>query len=150
MWQRIDEYGIDTMENRTRFHVEVIRAVRAAVGNDYPVAIRLGGCDYREGGSTVEDCVEACRIFEKEGVDLLDITGGLFGYVRLGHKEPGYFKEMSAAVKKAVNIPVLVTGGVKTMEVAEELLKEECADLIGVGRAIFKDALWAESGSASK
>lgn len=61
--KRVDEYGTDMMENRTRFHVEVIRAVRAAVGNDYPVAIRLGGCDYREGGSTVEDCVEACRIF---------------------------------------------------------------------------------------
>lgn len=142
--KRTDEYGADTMENRTRFHVEVIKAVRAMVGDDYPVAIRLGGCDYREGGSTVEDCVEACKIFEKAGVDLLDITGGLFGYIRPGHTEPGYFKEMSGAVKKAVKIPVLVTGGVKTMSAAEELLREECADLIGVGRAIFKDAHWAE------
>lgn len=144
--RRTDEYGADAMENRIRFHVEVIRAVRDMVGAGYPVAIRLGGCDYREGGSTVEDCVEACGIFEKAGVDLLDITGGLFGYMRQGHTEPGYFKEMSAAVKRAVNLPVLVTGGVKTMEAAEELLKEECADLIGVGRAIFKDAHWAGTG----
>lgn len=114
------------------------------VGDDYPIAIRLGGCDYREGGSTVEDCVEACRIFEKAGVDLLDITGGIFGYMRPGHTEPGYFKEMSGAVKKAVKIPVLVTGGVKTLEGAEGLLEEGCADLIGVGRAIFKNAHWAE------
>lgn len=141
---RTDEYGPDTMESRTRFHVEVIKAVREMVGDDYSIAIRLGGCDYREGGSTVEDCVEACRIFEKAGVDLLDITGGIFGYMRPGHTEPGYFKEMSGAVKKAVKIPVLVTGGVKTLEGAEGLLEEGCADLIGVGRAIFKNAHWAE------
>lgn len=146
--KRSDEYGADTMENRTRFHVEVIRAVRAMVGPDYPVAIRLGGCDYREGGSTVEDCAEACGIFEKEGVDLLDITGGLFGYTRPGHTEPGYFKEMSGAVKKAVKIPVLVTGGVKTMEAAEELLREGFADMVGVGRAIFQDPGWADVRSS--
>lgn len=139
---RHDEYGADTIEDRTRFHVEVIRAVREMVGDDYPVAIRLGGCDYREGGSTVEDCVAACRIFEQAGVDLLDITGGLFGYLRPGHTEPGYFKDMSGAVKKAVKIPVLLTGGVKTVDGARELLLEENADLIGVGRAILKDPHW--------
>lgn len=143
--KRTDEYGADTMENRTRFHVEVIQAVRRMVGDDYPVAIRLGGCDYREGGSTVEDCVDACRIFEKAGVDLLDITGGLFGYLRPGHTEPGYFKEMSGAVKREVKVPVLVTGGVKTVEAAEELLEQGFADMVGIGRAIFKDAHWADA-----
>ena len=142
--KRQDEYSVDIMENRTRFHVEVIRAVRKIVGDSYPVAIRLGGCDYREGGSTIEDCVKACQIFEKEGVDFLDITGGLFGYIRPGHTEPGYFKEMSKAVKEAVTIPVLLTGGVKTIGAATELLEEGSGDLIGVGRAIFKDARWAD------
>ena len=141
--KRKDEYGNDTIENRVRFHIEVIRAIKETVGAAYPVAIRFGGCDYQEGGSTVADCVEACRWFEKEGVDLLDITGGLFGYMRQGHTEPGYFKDMSQAVKKAVHIPVLLTGGIKTVRDGDQLLKEEDADLIGVGRAIFKDAKWA-------
>lgn len=142
--KRQDEYGADTMENRTRFHVEVIRAIREMVGDEYPVSIRLGGCDYRDGGSTEEDCVEACQIFEKAGVDLLDITGGIFGYIIPGHTEPGYFKGMSKVVKKAVKIPVLLTGGVKKLGEAQELLEAGEADLIGVGRAIFKDARWAD------
>ena len=142
--RRQDEYGADTMENRIRFHVEVIRAVREAVGDEYPIAIRIGGCDYHEGGSTEKDCVEACRVFEKAGVDLLDITGGLFGYIIPGRTEPGYFKEMSKAVKEAVKIPVLLTGGVKKISQASELLEAGWTDLIGVGRAIFKDARWAD------
>ncbi len=141
---RTDEYGCQSIENRTRFHAEVIAAVREAVGEDYPVAIRLGGCDYAEGGSTMEDCVAACRIFEACGVDLIDLTGGLFGYVRPDCTEPGYFKDMTVAVKKAVQIPVLLTGGVTTAAEAEALLEADCADLIGVGRAIYSNAHWAE------
>jgi 2,4-dienoyl-CoA reductase-like NADH-dependent reductase (Old Yellow Enzyme family) len=142
--QRNDEYGPQSVENRTRFHCEVIRAVRAVVGEDYPIAIRLGGCDYGDGGSTVEDCVEACKIFEKCGVDLLDLSGGMNGYIRPGHSEPGYFRDMSVPVKQAVKIPVLLTGGVTTLTQAEVLLAEGCADMIGVGRAVFKDAHWAD------
>jgi len=62
--KRDDEYGCSTMENRVRFQLEVISAVREAVGEDYPIAIRLGGCDYTEGGSTIEDAVkEAYTLF---------------------------------------------------------------------------------------
>jgi 2,4-dienoyl-CoA reductase-like NADH-dependent reductase (Old Yellow Enzyme family) len=142
--QRNDEYGSQSMENRTRFHCEVISAVRTVVGEDYPVAIRIGGCDYEDGGSTVEDCVEACKIFEKCGVDLIDITGGMNGFIRPKHPEPGYFRDMSVSVRQAVKIPVLLTGGVIALSQAEALLEEGCADMIGVGRAIFKDAHWAD------
>jgi 2,4-dienoyl-CoA reductase-like NADH-dependent reductase (Old Yellow Enzyme family) len=140
---RTDAYGPQSVENRTRFHCQVIEAVRQAVGPDYPIAIRLGGCDYTEGGSTIADCVEACQRFEAMGVDLIDLTGGMNGYTRPGHSEPGYFRDMSTAVKKAVSIPVLLTGGVTTPHQAEELLAENCADLIGVGRALLKDPHWA-------
>jgi 2,4-dienoyl-CoA reductase-like NADH-dependent reductase (Old Yellow Enzyme family) len=141
---RNDAYGAQSVANRTRFHCEVIRAVRAVVGEDYPVAIRLGGCDYEDGGSTVDDCVEACKIFEECGVDLIDITGGMNGYIRPEHTEPGYFLDMSTLVRQAVKIPVILTGGVTALSQAETLLEEGCADMIGVGRAIFKDAHWAD------
>jgi 2,4-dienoyl-CoA reductase-like NADH-dependent reductase (Old Yellow Enzyme family) len=141
---RTDEYGPQSVENRTRFHCQVIKAVREVVGPDYPIAIRLGGCDYTEGGSTIADCVEACQRFEEMGVDLIDLTGGMNGYTISGHSEPGYFRGMSIAAKEAVSIPVLLTGGVTTLAQAEELLTENCADLIGVGRALFKNPHWAE------
>ena len=141
---RTDEYGPQSMENRIRFHREVIQAVRQAVGENFPMALRLGGCDYEVGGSTVEDCVEACRLLEQSGVDLLHLTGGMNGFIRPGHGEPGYFRDLSVPVKQTVHLPVLLTGGVTTPVQAETLLGEGCADLVGVGRAIFKNAHWAD------
>ena len=142
--QRTDAYGPQSVENRIRFHREVIRAVRQTVGDDFPIALRLGGCDYEAGGSTAEDCVEACRLLEHSGIDLLHLTGGMNGFIRPGHGEPGYFQDLSVPVKQAVHIPVLLTGGVTTPAQAEALLEEGCADLIGVGRAIFKNPHWAD------
>ncbi len=142
---RTDRYGAQTIENRTFFHVEIIRAIRAAAGKEYPISIRLGGCDYQDGGSTIQDCVEACRIFEKEGVDLLNLSGGMCGIMRPDHRrEPGFFRDMSVAVKKEISVPVLLTGGITKVSEAEELLKDGAADLIGVGRAAFKNAHWAD------
>lgn len=142
--KRTDEYGPQSIENRVRFQVETYRKTRQALGDDYPIFIRLGGCDYMEGGSTIEDAVEACKIFEKEGINLIDLTGGMCRYMRPDCSEPGYFSDMSAAVKKVVSVPVLVTGGITTAEQAEKLLEEGAADLIGVGRAIMKDSDWAK------
>lgn len=142
--RRTDCYGPQSVGNRLRFHQEVIQAVRQAVGDDFPIALRLGGCDYEGRGSTVEDCVEACRLLEHSSVDLLHLTGGMNGFIRPGHGEPGYFRDLSVPVKQAVQLPVLLTGGVTTPAQAKALLQENCADLIGVGRAIFKNPHWAD------
>ena len=141
--RREDEYGPQSIENRIRFLTETMFAVRAAIG-EMPLAVRLGGADYREGGATEEDAAEACRLLQQAGADLLDISGGMCSYVRPGHSEPGYFSSMTEKTKSAVSIPVLLTGGIQTMADAERMLQENKADLVGVGRALFKDAHWAE------
>ena len=133
------------MENRTRFLTETIQKVRKAIGANNPIAVRLGGADYLPGGATEEDAVEASRLIETAGADLLDISGGMCFYSRPGHSEAGYFGSMTEKIKKAVRIPVLLTGGVSTVLEAEELLKAEKADLIGIGRAVFKNADWRQS-----
>ena len=142
--RRNDEYGPQSIENRVRAHVEIIRKVRAAVGSDYPIALRLGGCDYMDGGSTIDDAVKACMIFEKEGVDLLDISGGMCGYI-IDADYPGYFRDMTIKIKENVSVPVILTGGIVTSDEAEELLEDGYADMIGVGRAIFRDENWAKN-----
>lgn len=147
--KRTDAYNAQTMENRLRLHTEVIRAVREAVGQDYPIALRLGGCDYIDGGATEQDAVEAAKLLEKTGIDLLDISGGFCRYVRPGCKEQGYFSEMAKAVKAAVHIPVLVAGGVVEANFAEQLLQDKRADLIGVGHVVMKDSLWAKKAVES-
>jgi NADPH2 dehydrogenase len=114
----------------------------------WPFGGDLGACDYMEGGATIEDSTIAAPELERAGVDILDITGGLRGYVRPWHDEPGYFAELSEAIKGVVSIPVMLTGGVIEPEEAETLLAEGKADLIGVGRAILKDSEWARRAVA--
>ena len=91
------------------------------------------------------DALEAAKVFEKSGVDILDISGGLTGYSVKGREnEQGYFREVTKAIKDAVSVPVILTGGITDIAAAERLLEEGAADLIGVGRAILRDSQWAE------
>jgi NADPH2 dehydrogenase len=142
--KRTDEYGGD-VHNRIRVHLEVIKAVREAVGEEFPVLLRLGASDYMKGGSTIEDSIIAAKEFEKAGVNILDISGGFNGYILPGAAEQGYFSPLTEAIKKAVAIPVILTGGITEASAAERLLAEGKADLIGVGRAIYKDSEWAKN-----
>lgn len=143
--KRVDEYTGNTISGRIKLHLEIIRAIREAVGTDYPLALRLGACDYMVGGSTIEDSILAAKEFEKAGIDFIDISGGFCGYMNPTSHKPGYFGELSKAVKDNVSIPVVLTGGIVDAGTAEILLMQEKADLIGVGRAILKDSLWAKS-----
>lgn len=147
--KRNDEYTGSSIQGRIKLHLEVISAVRKVVGNDYPIALRLGASDYTEGGSTLEDSVYAAKEFEKAGVDLLDISGGFCGYVVPGVKEQGYFSDLTEAIKNNVNIPVILTGGIVDIGAAEALLNNNKADLIGVGRAILNDSEWAGRAMSS-
>lgn len=148
--RRADEYGGKSVQSRLQLHLEIIEAVRKAVGAGFPIALRLGACDYMEGGSTLEDAVEAAKLLEAAGIDLLDISGGFCGYLRPGVTGEGYFGELTAAIKQAVKIPVILTGGIVSAAGAEKLLQENAADLIGVGRAIFKDASWARNAMSEE
>ena len=138
---RTDEYGSQTMENRLRMHLETIQKVREKVGENFPIAVRLGGCDYTPGGSTIEDSVEASLMLQKAGVDLLDLSGGMCRYILEGVSEPGWFGQMTQQIKQQVSVPVLLTGGIKTRAEAETLLEQGAADLIGIGRALLKEPL---------
>lgn len=147
--KRTDEYGGDIL-GRIKIHLEIIKAVREAVGEEFPVLLRLGACDYMEGGTSIEDSKIAALEFEKAGIDILDVSGGLCGFANPGHDgEQGYFSEITQAIKEVVSIPVILTGGITETLAAEELLASSKADLIGVGRAMLKDSLWAKKAIES-
>ena len=95
---RTDAYTGATLAGRLRFLLEAVEAVRAAVGQEFLLAVRLGAGDDMPGGTTVEDSVRACQLLEQAGVDLLDISGGFCGPYRGGSKEQGYFSDWSQAV----------------------------------------------------
>ena len=142
---RSDEYTGNTMEGRTKFQCEVISAVRKAVGEEYPIAYRFGACDYQEGGSTEEEAGIAAKLFEEASVDLLDVSGGMNGYMIPGNTTSGWYSHVGKIIKDSVTIPVLITGGITTKEEAEKVLEEKVCDLVGVGRAILRDADWSKN-----
>jgi NADPH2 dehydrogenase len=146
--KRKDAYGGD-VHNRIRLHLEVIAAVREAVGEDYPILLRLGASDYTEGGTTIEDSKIAAQEFEKAGVNILDISGSFLGYTVPDNDSQGYFAPLTTAIKQVVSIPVILTGGIVDAQAAEQLLAEGKADLIGVGRAVLKDSKWAKKAVES-
>lgn len=142
--KRKDEYGGD-ITGRIRLHKDIVKGVREVVGESFPIFIRLGACDYMDGGLTMEDGKIAAKLLERAGVDILDISGGLCRYTIPGVNKEGYFTPLSKAVKEVVSIPVIVTGGVLHAKTADEILSRKEADLVGVGRAIYKDSNWAKN-----
>lgn len=146
--KRTDKYGGGVLE-RITIHLEIIEAIRDAVGEDFPVLIRLGASDYKDDGSNIEDGKIASVELEKAGIDILDISGGIFGYNIEGLEGQGFLSPLTAAIKEVVDIPVILTGGVTEAEAASELISTNKADLVGVGRAIYRDSNWPKNAIES-
>ncbi len=143
---RDDEYG-GSDENRRRLHLEVFAEVRARVGTRFPVFVRLGVHDEAIGGLQLNEAVRAGRALSERGIDLIDVSGGLQGsrppvVVQRG---PGWFVPYAEAMKAAVSVPVLVTGGFTDAAHADRVVREGRADLIGVGRAMLNDPAWTRA-----
>lgn len=145
---RTDKYG-GSVENRLRLHKMVIDAVRKAVGSEYPILLRLGACDDMDGGNTITEAVEMAELLSETSLDVLDISGGLTGYLVKGKEnQPSYFSDVAKAIKGRVDMPVILTGGITDIHVADRLIADGYADMIGVGRAILQDSDWARRAFA--
>ncbi len=137
--KRQDAYG-GSLENRARFLLEIIAAVRQAVGPSFPLWTRLNGMEhFIPGGIRIEDTVELAKMLEKASVDAIHITdfGPLPRYPPLC--EPaGSMVPLGEAVKKVVHVPV-ISGGRMTAEAGEKVLQEGRVDLVFMGRALWAD-----------
>lgn len=138
---REDEYG-GSWENRCRFPLELVAALRRAVGPDFPLLVRVAGNDFVKGGNTNDECVAFCKLLEQAGVDLIDVTGGWHETTvpqLPGDVPRGGFAYLVQAVKDAVAIPVMACNRFNDPVVAERALALGQADLIGVGRPLIAD-----------
>ena len=145
MNQRTDAYTIKTLDGRLKLHLQVIAAVRKVLGRDLILGMRFGASDYMDGGSTIEDGVQAAKILESAGLSYLSISGGHCGSSPSNKKGVGYFGDSSEAIKQQTTLPIILTGGVKTKEDAESLLQAGKADMIGVARAVIGNPDWARN-----
>lgn len=140
--KREDQYG-GVIYNRIRLHLDIIKGIKEKLGNSYPVFLRMGAGDFMEGGLSTEDAIKASKEFEKAGVDVLDISGGMSSY-HIDDTRAGYFDLISKPIFDNVDIPLILTGGVKNGEDVIDILNREVCDLVGIGRAVLKDSNWLE------
>ena len=139
--QRTDKWG-GSPENRRRFVVEIVKRLRKAVGPDYPILIKFGVQDDKEDGMPLSEGIETCRQMVKAGLNGIEVSGGVGSAIqRLRAGETGkiVFRELAAAVRKAVNVPVAVVNGIRTLETAEDIIDSGDADIISMSRPFIRE-----------
>lgn len=138
--KRTDELG-GNLENRIYAHLEIVKRIRKLVSDDFLILIRFGAYDYFDDTlSSESDYINASIKFEEAGYDIIDVSGGLSGYIVTSRlDQEGYFSDVTNTIKKHVNIPVVLTGGIKTKSACLNHLENNNCDLIGIGRMILND-----------
>ncbi len=140
---RTDDYG-GSLENRMRFPLEVIAAVRETVGEDFTLGIRLCADEMVQGGLTLDDTREMARRFEaSKNIDFIDLSLATFYNLYLVgatmHTPLGYTIPLAAGIKSVVNLPVFCTGRINDPVMAERVLANGQADMVGMVRAQICD-----------
>ena len=138
---RKDKWG-GVLENRARFVLEVYREIRAQVGADYPVGIKINSADFQRGGFTEEESMEVVQILSKEGIDLIEISGGTYekpAMVKGNRKQStlereAYFLDYIEKARSITDKPLLLTGGFRSVQVMEDALAGGKLDIVGLAR----------------
>ena len=142
--KRTDEFG-GSVENRTRFCRMVIDEVRKQVGPFFPIMLRLSADDLMEGGNTLDDTLKYLDYLQEE-VDIFDVSCGLNGSIQYqidaNYLPDGWRSYMAKAVKEKFNKPCISMGNIRDPKVAERILADGDADLIGMGRGLIADPAW--------
>jgi len=140
--KRQDKYGGD-LKGRARIALDLASITKYTAGKDYPVIFRVSASERIKGGISLQEAVQACRLIEEAGIDAIDIVSGatesMEWIVPYMSFPMGYNVDIAEAVKKAVNIPVMVAGRITKPEFAEEIIREEKTDLVDLGRALIAD-----------
>ncbi|WP_029420625.1 NADH:flavin oxidoreductase/NADH oxidase [Alicyclobacillus macrosporangiidus] len=143
--RRTDAYG-GSPENRLRFPLRVVRAVRAAVPEDMPVFIRVSGSEYSPDGYTMDDMILYCRAFLEAGVDVIDVSSG--GNLPVAPKAyAGYQVPFADAIKRATGAVVASVGMLDDPLMADSVVQEGRADMVAVARGFLRDKHWAHNAA---
>lgn len=153
--RRNDEWG-GLLENRARFLLETVKAVRDAVGPEFGVGVKLNSADFQQGGFSFEECIQVVEWLNEKSIDLLEISGGNYEQPKLlgidGLQAPedqpvresskareAYFVDYAAMVRERAKMPVMATGGFRTLGAMEETVSSGFADMIGIGAPMCTD-----------
>lgn len=146
---RTDEWG-GTPEKRMKFLLEVVRAVRARIGAEAGLGVKLNSADFQRGGFTQEESMGVVEALSAEGIDLLEISGGTYEHAALlgsvtslresTRQREAYFLEYAEAVRERAGMPLMLTGGLRSASAMNAALAGGSIDIIGLGRPSCLDA----------
>jgi len=143
---RTDIYG-GSIENRGRFLFQTFRAVRKAVGKDFPVLVKLNGKDFRHRGLTLKDALFVAGELDRMGIDAIEVSGGTPASGPLGPARPdigtaeseAYFMPLAKEIRKQVTAPVAVVGGIRSLETVQTVFDSKSASLVSFSRPLIRE-----------
>ncbi|MEZ5436393.1 MAG: FAD-dependent oxidoreductase [Pseudomonadales bacterium] len=152
---RTDAYTGRKLEGRMKFLLEVLADIRAKCGADFPIVLRLSGFERDGGGREINDTQRMAPILVAAGVNAFHISGGVSDsnitqIIAGSDYRSGYNAAMAAALKQVVDVPVMVVGRSGDPQFAEQLVREEKADMVAIGRALFTDPELPNKARAGK
>ncbi|MCF6465938.1 NADPH dehydrogenase NamA [Clostridium sp. Cult2] len=138
--KRTDYYG-GSLENRARFLKEIIKEIKTVWPENKPIILRVSAEEYVEDGNHPEDLVDIINIVKDEGIDIIDVSSGGVVPARID-LYPGYQITFAEIIKKGTSLPVIAGGLVTEPDMAEEILKNNRADFIFLGRELLRNPYW--------
>lgn len=151
--QRTDEYG-GSFENRIRFPLEVLTAIRRNTGKDYPVVFRINGSDFIDGGITPEEAAAFAEALEKGGVNAIDVSAGVYGSIDTMIEpiqyEEGWKLYLAENIRKHVSIPVFGVGVIHDPAKADKAIADGQVDFVCVGRELLCEPQWVNKAAAGE
>jgi 2,4-dienoyl-CoA reductase-like NADH-dependent reductase (Old Yellow Enzyme family) len=145
--KRTDAYG-GSLKNRARFVLDTYHRVRDAVGTNYPVTIKLNSEDFLEGGLTLDEMLQVASWLETAGIDAIELSGGTSWAIRSGNpnasfarveKTDLYYRDAALRYKDAIQVPLMLVGGIRSYEVAKQLVEDELTDYIALSRPLIRE-----------
>jgi 2,4-dienoyl-CoA reductase-like NADH-dependent reductase (Old Yellow Enzyme family) len=144
--KRTDRYG-GTVENRARFLLEVLQILRATLGPDFPILVKINSQDFLGGGLTAEDSLQVAAMLQEKRIGAIELSGGTIVSGDLSPSRRGitseqkeaYFRHAAKAFKDRLHVPLILVGGIRSFQVAERLVDEKYADYISMSRPFIRE-----------
>ncbi len=137
---REDQWG-GSLKNRAKFVIEVYRKIREKVGAKFSIGIKLNSADFQKGGFSEEDSMAVVKLLSKEGIDLIEVSGGTYeAPAMMGKRKKStvqreaYFMDYIEKARKITDTPLMLTGGFRTVSVMEDAVKSDQLDIVGLAR----------------
>jgi 2,4-dienoyl-CoA reductase-like NADH-dependent reductase (Old Yellow Enzyme family) len=144
--KRTDEYG-GSVENRARALREVLKSIRDAVGDDFPVLVKLNCQDFIKGGLTLRDSLKVGAFLQEGRIDAIELSGGMrlsgnlsqYRLKIISEEKEAYFRHEAKAFKEKLHVPLILVGGIRTFQLAERLVEDGYADYISMSRPFIRE-----------